>query len=253
MSDPAPSSPISELDTFGETDSNAPTEQHAIGGTAAARRKAMAAAAAERSALEAERKSALSKQRAADKEKKGASRHAAAEKRRLAEEEEAAARRLHELEYEFRSALYTLRSRPFGLDRFGNKIWWMDGLGSAPLVSDGAGGKIQVGTGRIYVQGPDDTELELIRQATGNALAIHWAGGPGFDAAKQAAVEKLKVEYEEEADMPMEQLLERRTREEGDGKLGPGEWAVYDTPEQVSHPSWLNRCTLGPKGGPYSS
>lgn len=168
--------------------------------TAASRRRAMAEKAAEREAEEALR----AKEREEIRAKRAESKHAAAEKKRLEEEEVALEKRLHELEQGFRRYLYTLRGRPLGTDRFGNKVWWLDGLGSAPLYIDG---KLQYGSGRLYVQGVDDMELEMLRMPV---------------------------------DVPLGQVNERREREE-DGRLAPGEWAVYDTPEQLlEFYNWLN-------------
>ncbi|EIW71309.1 hypothetical protein TREMEDRAFT_27184 [Tremella mesenterica DSM 1558] len=133
-----------------------------------------------------------------------------AEKRRLTEEEEMYLVKLHGLEHDFRSHLYTLRARPMGMDRFGNKLWWMDGLGSAPLLNEV--GKVMVGTGRVYLQGAEDLEVEYHRVTAG--------------------------------EVSVEEVEERRKKEEGEGRLGPGEWGVYDTPEQLAaFTSWLN-----PKG-----
>lgn len=216
---PPPSSPISDISNEDEPETS---------GARAARRKAMALAAAERSAQDAERKSAATKQRAADKEKKAGSKHIVAEKKRLLEEGEIAEKRLHELEYEFRSAMYTLRARPLGLDRFGNKVWWMDGLGSAPLGPSDGNKTAVWGTGRVYVQGPDEGEMELLRLGAVQALTHHLGAGPGPDG------QKWEVDPEQ-AQVKMEDLEERRTKEEGEGKMGPGEWGVYDTPESVSH------------------
>lgn len=177
--------------------------------TGASRRKAMAAKAAAREEEEAERKRAVQRERALEKEKKAESKHLAAEKKRLQDEEDALAHKLRTLEHDFRSHLYTLRARPLGTDRYGNKVWWMDGLGSAPLyVSGTEGSKPAIGTARLYLQGADDTELEWCRQATA------FDGWPALSASEVDA---------------------RRQKDEGDGRLKPGEWAMYDSVEQVSH------------------
>lgn len=219
----APSSPISDIEDDDEPETS---------GAGAARRKAMAAAAAEKSAQDAERKLAVNKQRAADKEKKAGSKHVATEKKRLLDEEEIAERRLRELEYEFRSAIYTLRARPLGLDRFGNKVWWMDGLGSAPLGAGDvgqSGTKAAVwGTGRVYLQGPDDGEVEMLRLAAGTALAHHLGAGPGPDGEKW-------IVDPDQAQVKPEDVDAKRTKDEGEARLAPGEWGVYDTPESVSY------------------
>lgn len=168
--------------------------------TAGSRRRALLAQAAEREAEEKER----AKEREELRAKRAETKHVAAEKKRLEEEEAALEKRLHELEQDFRRFLYTLRGRPLGTDRFGNKVWWLDGLGSAPLYVDG---KLQWGTGRLYLQGVEDTELEMLRLP---------------------------------ADIPLALINERREKEEG-GRLAPGEWGAYDTPEHLlEFYNWLN-------------
>jgi bromodomain adjacent to zinc finger domain protein 1A len=124
----------------------------------------------------------------------------------LSDEEDAVRHRMRLLEHEFRSNLYTLRARPLGSDRYCNKVWWMDGLGSAPLV--GSDGKVCYGTGRLYLQGAEDLDLEFARLAA--------------------------VAANDGEEVPSEAVNERRDKEEREGKLAPGEWASYDTPEQVS-------------------
>ena len=165
--------------------------------TAASRRRAMKEKAAEREAEEATRLARV----AEDKLKSKESKHIASEKKRLSEEIEVLAHKLRTLDHDFRSHLYTLRARPLGADRFGNKVWWMDGLGSAPLIGDG--GKVAWGTGRLYIQGADDLEVEFCRIP---------------------------------AEMSEHECEERRVKEEGAGRLSLGEWGMYDDPEVVSGP-----------------
>jgi bromodomain adjacent to zinc finger domain protein 1A len=194
-------------------------KKESLAAAGAARRQAMAQKALERSEAEAVRNARVKEERDEARAKKAEEKQVSAERKRLNEEDEAALKRLHELEYEFRSHIYTLRARPFGVDRFGNKLWWMDGLGSAPLTmataaGEGSGSKSgsgqQVGTGRVYVQGVDGADLD-------------W----------------LIVQHEADKS----QVEERRAREEGDGRLAPGEWGVYDTVEQVSRvPQRLHPC-----------
>ncbi|ORY30989.1 hypothetical protein BCR39DRAFT_100098 [Naematelia encephala] len=188
-------------------------DESGLNQTAASRRRAMKEKAAEREAEQAVRLAAAQKERDDARVKKTETKILAAEKKRLTEECEAAIIKLRALEHEFRSHMYTLRARPFGLDRFGNKLWWMDGLGSSPLT--GENGRVMWGTGRLYLQGVDDADLEYLR------LHVVVAG------------EEIVVEKEE--------LEARRKAEEGDGRLGPGQWGSYETPEQLeAFISWLN-------------
>ncbi|KIJ68264.1 hypothetical protein HYDPIDRAFT_146150 [Hydnomerulius pinastri MD-312] len=149
---------------------------------------------------------AHAKQREIARAKVAAEKQAQAEHRRLDEEVNKIERRLEGIEREFRKLLGAIRVKPLGQDRFHNRIWWFDGMGSMSLL--GSGGVVQYGTGRIFLQGPSEMDLELM----------------------------LKRE-EDDAEA-------RRQEEEGDGILAPGEWAVYTEPEEVDEfVAWLN-----PKG-----
>lgn len=121
---------------------------------------------------------------------------ALAESRRLDEEVNKCERRLEQIERDFRKLLGAVRVKPLGRDRFYNRIWWFDGMGSASLL--GTGGSVQYGTGRIFVQGPSEFDVEILQRR------------------------------EENVD------LRRRAEEGEEGMLGVGEWAVYDELEKVS-------------------
>ncbi|CAL1696016.1 unnamed protein product [Somion occarium] len=126
-----------------------------------------------------------------------------AEHRRLDEEVNKLERRLEGIERDFRKLLGAIRVKPLGRDRFYNRIWWFDGMGSASLI--GSGGAIQYGSGRIFVQGPSEFDNEVLERRDGDVKA-------------------------------------RRLEEEGEeGMLGVGEWAVYDTIESMdAFVAWLN-------------
>jgi bromodomain adjacent to zinc finger domain protein 1A len=122
----------------------------------------------------------------------------AAELRRLEDEVAKADRRLEAIEREFRRFLGVTRVRPLGRDRFYNRVWWLDGLGSANLI--GAGGTVMYGSGRIFVQGPSEFDVELLERREREEKDVH----------------------------------SRRPVEEGkDGVLGVGQWAVYETVDEV--------------------
>ncbi|KAH0838447.1 chromatin remodeling complex protein [Lanmaoa asiatica] len=149
---------------------------------------------------------AHAKQREIARAKVAAEKQAQAEHRRLDEEVNKLERRLESIEREFRKLLGAIRVKPLGKDRFHNRVWWFDGMGSMSLL--GSGGVVQYGTGRIFLQGPTETELELMSRREENDV----------DA--------------------------RRQEEEGEGLLAPGEWAVYTELEEVDEfVAWLN-----PKG-----
>lgn len=148
------------------------------------------------------------KQREAARAKQASAKQALAEHRRLDEELNKVERRLEGIERDFRKLLGGIRVKPLGRDRFYNRIWWFDGLGSAALL--GSGGVCQYGSGRIFVQGPSETDMDLLR-------------------LRQAE----------------EDIEARRLEEEGeDGILGPTEWAAYSDLEEVS---WLRFLRLPSK------
>ncbi|KII93497.1 hypothetical protein PLICRDRAFT_49537 [Plicaturopsis crispa FD-325 SS-3] len=149
---------------------------------------------------------AHAKQREAARAKAAATKQALAEHRRLDEEVNKIERKLEGIEREFRKLFGAIRVKPIGKDRFHNRIWWFDGMGSASLV--GSGGVVQYGTGRIFIQGPSEFDVELL-------------------------------ERREENDVEA-----RRIEEEGEGMLRVGEWAVYSDLEEIDEfLTWLN-----PKG-----
>ncbi|GMK57836.1 hypothetical protein CspeluHIS016_0406700 [Cutaneotrichosporon spelunceum] len=184
------------------------------GHTSASRRRAMRERAAEREAEEAMKAAAAAKERQEVKAARAEARQLAADRKRLEDEETALEIKLHEIERDFRRHLYTLRARPLGVDRWHNRVWWLDGLGSAPLLNDG---KVLWGTGRLYIQGAEDLDIELSRRGLPHATQ-------GLGVEKSAA-----------------EIASKRATEEGEAKLAPGEWAVYDTPEQLQQfYNWLN-------------
>ncbi|KAF8167934.1 chromatin remodeling complex protein [Crassisporium funariophilum] len=151
---------------------------------------------------------AHSKEREAARAKQASQKQAIAEHRRLDEEVNKLERRLEGIEREFRKLLGAVRVKPLGRDRFFNRIWWFDGLGSASLV--GSGGAALYGTGRLFIQGPSEFDLDQLY--------------------------KRKVEEKED-------LEPRRREEEGDeGTLGSREWAAYNDLEEVEAlVAWLNQ------------
>ena len=140
---------------------------------------------------------AHAKQRELARAKAASAKQAVADHRRLDEEVNKLERRLESIEREFRKLLGAVRVKPLGKDRFYNRIWWFDGMGSASLL--GSGGVVQYGAGRIFVQGPSEFDAELLDRRDD------------------------------------EDIVARRKEEEGeDGMLGPREWAVYTELEEAS-------------------
>jgi bromodomain adjacent to zinc finger domain protein 1A len=139
---------------------------------------------------------AHAKQREAARAKQASVKQALSEHRRLDEEVNKLERRLEGIEREFRKLLGAVRVKALGRDRFYNRIWWFDGMGSASLV--GSGGVAQYGTGRLFIQGPSEFDLDFLEQR------------------KDESIE------------------ERRREEEGEeGMLNSGDWAVFSELEEV--------------------
>ncbi|RDB28913.1 hypothetical protein Hypma_015347 [Hypsizygus marmoreus] len=147
---------------------------------------------------------AHAKQREAARAKQASIKQAVSDRRRLDEEVNKLERRLEGIEREFRKLLGAVRVKPIGKDRFYNRIWWFDGMGSASLV--GSGGVAQYGTGRIFIQGPSEFDMELLGQRKD------------------------------------EDIDARRKEEEGDaGVLGSGDWGAYSELEELDEfVAWLN-------------
>jgi bromodomain adjacent to zinc finger domain protein 1A len=141
---------------------------------------------------------AHSKEREAARMKQAAQKQALAEHRRLDEEVNKIERRLEGIEREFRRLLGGVRVKPLGRDRFFNRIWWFDGLGSASLV--GSGGTALYGCGRVFIQGPSEFDDDILR--------------------KRQYIDK--------------DIDSRRLEEEGEGgTLGSNEWAIYHHIDEV--------------------
>lgn len=150
---------------------------------------------------------AHSKEREAARAKQASQKQAIAEHRRLDEEVNKLERRLESIEREFRKLLGAVRVKPLGRDRFYNRIWWFDGMGSASLV--GSGGIALYGTGRLFIQGPSEFDLQQL--------------------------EKKALEDAED-------ITARRKEEEGEeGMLGPQDWAVYTELEEVGPLGFLEK------------
>lgn len=145
-------------------------------------------------------KEAHAKQREVARVKVASAKQALAVHRRVDEELNKVEHRLEAIEREFRQLLGAIRGKPLGKDRFHNRIWWFDGMGSASLLS--SSGNVLYGTGRLFVQGPSELDDDVLSRR------------------------------------PKGEVISRRTEEEGhDGMLGVGEWAVYTDLEEVCvHP-----------------
>lgn len=140
---------------------------------------------------------AHAKQREAARVKVASAKQALAEHRRADEELNKVEQRLEAIEREFRQLLGAIRCKPLGKDRFFNRFWWFDGMGSASLINNS--GNVVYGSGRLFVQGPNELDEDVLSRR------------------------------------PKGEVITRRTEEEGlNGILGIGEWSVYTDLEEVS-------------------
>lgn len=153
---------------------------------AALRQKAVQAKQAQRDAEAAARDAQFAKDKADAKAKR-------AEK----EEERRLVERTAELAREFRRQYNTLRVYPLGQDRFLNTVWWLDGCGAADLAESEAA----YGTGRLYIQGAKQIDIDLLM---------------------------------EDEDLNKDEMEAKRAAEEPEGeRLDSGEWAMIDSIQQV--------------------
>ncbi|GAA5988402.1 hypothetical protein JCM5350_005297 [Sporobolomyces pararoseus] len=119
------------------------------------------------------------------------------------------------VEKQFRRYLGVSRCRPLGKDRFHCRYWWFDGIGGMEISKPKTDGtRVQYSTGKIFVQGPNEQDWEVLTDA--------------------------KAEKNKERE-----IVERRMREEvvetEEALVGVNEWGFYETPEEIeSLLGWLN-------------
>lgn len=164
------------------------------------RQEAMRVRAIQKEAEEAERLKRLAQQREEQKARNLEIRQITLERKRLDEEEARIVRREEAIDREFRQHSQAPRLTPMGRDRFLDKYWWFDGVGSGSIF--GAHGQVQYSTGRLFVQGASVEEWE-------------------------ALLDELKPN--------LSALEARRKKELGEeGALGHEQWAVFTEPEEVN-------------------
>lgn len=150
---------------------------------------------------------AHAKQREIARARTASAKQAQAEHRRLDEEDNKLERRMESIEREFRKWSGVVRLRPLGKDRFHNRYWWFDGIGGSSLIA--SGGTIMYGAGRLFIQGPAESDIELMER--------------------------------KQRDEPLFKLTERRIDQEGvEGVFAMGAWGFYSEPEQVCNISFFS-------------
>ena len=142
----------------------------------------------------------LAEEQARSKEQVRETKQLRDERRRLAESLQWCLRREEAIEREFRQYAQIPRLQPLGCDRFLDRYYWLDGIGSAAASA--------YQTGRLFVQAPHRREWD--------ALCTDYAGG-------SAALERR-----------------RRTELQVDEPCAWGAWGVYTQPEQMEQLiAWL--------------
>ncbi|KAF8342653.1 ATP-utilizing chromatin assembly and remodelling N-terminal-domain-containing protein [Cantharellus anzutake] len=204
---PAPQSSDVESEQRANDDRSDITDEQPTGRRSRASLARKASAKLQASQTPASKVAGHGKERAQARIKAQEMKNALAERRKLEDELTKVERRLEAIEREFRQLFGVGRTRPLGKDRFFNRVWWLDGMGSGTLVA--SGGQATYGTGRVFIQGPTEADLPILRDR-----------GDSF----------IRKRHEEE-DGP-------------DGTLKTGTWAYYSEPHQVEEfIGWLN-----PKG-----
>lgn len=183
---------------------------------AGSRQQALEEKRQQRLADEAARQKRLAQEREEQRQRTAENKRLNAERLRWETEEDRITAREEEIDREFRRFFMAPRMRPMGKDRFHDRYWWFDGIGTQTLV--GPNGNVQYGTGRLFVQGASQED---------------------WDAAC--------------VDRSLKAMIRRRQEEHGSVILAPDEWAVYDRPEAIEELiAWLrnkgNRETVLKKG-----
>ncbi|KAF7726253.1 hypothetical protein EC973_008963 [Apophysomyces ossiformis] len=182
----------------------------------------------QREEMEAMRKKMYEKQREAVKAKNQEMRQKAEERRKLEEEEKALRKREEQLEKDMRKYM-TMRVRPLGRDRFYNRYFYLDNIGTSDTY----------GTGRLYVQSPSDVDILMLMEREQVEEPEHpWDG----DGDQQFILELMKAQgLTEECEWLSQRMEDLRNDPSEPYK---GWWKCYSEPEEIQELLlWLN-----PKG-----
>lgn len=167
------------------------------------------------------------KAREAHKAKLASNKILTAQRKKLDDEEAKLVKRDEAIEREFRRLLNVARMTPLGRDRFGDKYWWFDGVGSTSLVHGGGGGggeKSVYQTGRLFVQAASEAETSLLIPAEPRAAPTN-----PYAYMFHPPITPELISSRKESELGGEQ-----------GTLNPGEWGVYTEPERIEELlSWL--------------
>ncbi|PWY97840.1 hypothetical protein BCV70DRAFT_46508 [Testicularia cyperi] len=218
---------VSDDDTrSGREDSSFSDRSGARGGGVGSRQDILRQKALEKKAHEAAKARELALAREAHRLKVASNKKLTAAKKKLEDQEARLTRREEVLEREFRRLGLAARMVPLGRDRFGDKYWWFDGVGSCSVVAGhGVAERSAYQTGRLFIQAASVEESEALIPDP-----------PSQDTPKS------KFAHLFHPPITAELVSSRKTSELGGdpGILHPGEWAVYTEPDQVEELiAWL--------------
>ncbi|CCF49285.1 hypothetical protein NDA14_004619 [Ustilago hordei] len=214
----------SEPDTRSAREDSSFSDRSTTGGGrgSASRQEILRQKAIEKRAQEAALRIEQAKAREAHKAKRAENKILTAQRKKLDDEEAKLVKRDEAIEREFRRLLHASRMTPLGRDRFGDKYWWFDGVGSCSLIQGNEKSTYQ--TGRLFVQAASEAETLLLipeeerpKPTNPYALLFHQPITPSLISSRK------------ESELGGER-----------GILQPGEWGVYSEPERIEELlSWL--------------
>ena len=172
--------------------------------------------------MEQLKKEMYEKQREAAKARSQELRQKAEERRKLEEEDRALRKKEEQLEKDMRKYT-TLRIRPLGKDRFYNRYHYLDNIGTSSTY----------GTGRLYVQGPSDVDIQMIRERDRPYEEPEQPWGRGGGQWFILALMKAQSLDEES------EWLEQRLNIPSDAEPSRSWWRCYTEPEEV-----VNQCNI---------
>jgi hypothetical protein len=131
-----------------------------------------------------------------------------------------------------------VRMRPLGRDRFWNRYWWFDGFGS------GIAGVFE----STMSAGLVTRQYHLLPYATGRVF-VEGAGQVGYLGHVSGMVQRARRKGEEEGwdhfvTLPQGFQGVEPGASIGQNWLNEGEWACYDSPEQVRF-EWMRLMAVG--------
>ncbi|TKY90357.1 hypothetical protein EX895_000355 [Sporisorium graminicola] len=219
----------SDSDTRSTREDSSFSDSGRVRGGGGSRQEILRQKALEKQAQEAARRVEEAKAREAHKAKLAENKILTAQRKKLEDEENRLMKKDETIDREFRRLILASRMVPIGRDRFGDKYWWFDGVGSCSLVTGPGSEKHTYQTGRLFIQGATEDEVSLLIP---DPPSTPIKASPYAHLFHQPITASL--------------VTTRKAAELGgdEGTLLPGEWASYSEPERIEQLfAWLR-----PKG-----